>query len=95
MVVGSIGINSPDEHQEAMTGYSVYPDFEGNGYASEAAIALCQWGIARADIRAIRATIAVGHIASEVVSARAGLVQTGEQIEDEGVTLNVWRLNAH
>jgi hypothetical protein len=39
----------------------------------------------------VMATIPVGHTASEIVSMRAGLVNTGRQLEDEGMTLNVWQ----
>ena len=46
MSVGSIGITSPDEDGYAMIGYSVYPDFEGNGFASEAAKTLVEYGLA-------------------------------------------------
>ena len=90
LVVGSIGINPPDDHGQAMTGYSVYPAFEGNGYASEAAKALCDWAMEQSGIASIKATIRAGHTASEIVATRAGLTRSGAQEEDEGMTLNVW-----
>ena len=90
MAVGSIGLLAPSESGRAMIGYSIYSEFEGMGYASEAAKALVEEGLRRPGITAIFATIPVGHIASETVATRARLVRSGEQIEDEGVTLNVW-----
>jgi ribosomal-protein-alanine N-acetyltransferase len=90
MAVGNIGLIAPDEAGRSMYGYSVYPEFEGNGYASEAARAIVDFGLTLDSITAIYATIPVGHTASEKVSTRAGLVKTGTQIEDEGMTLNVW-----
>jgi RimJ/RimL family protein N-acetyltransferase len=92
LAVGSIGINPPDDDAVALIGYSVYPSLTGQGFASEAAAGLVEWGLRRPEINAIRATIPVGHTASELVAGRAGLTLTGEQVEDEHEdrTLNVW-----
>ena len=91
IAVGSIGLGLPDEGGISTYGYSVYPQFEGLGFASEAAAALVEWSLRLPALTAIRATISVGHTASELVSSRAGLTMTGEQIEDEKEgTLNVW-----
>ena len=91
LAVGSIGLSVPDEQGISVMGYSVYPSLPGQGYASEAAAALVEWGLRRPEINAIRATIPVGHTASELVAGRAGLTMTAEQIENESEgTLNVW-----
>lgn len=90
LAVGSIGLLPPDQAGESRLGYSVYPQFEGLGYASEAAIRLVDWGLGLDGVTAIVATIPVGHVASETVAARAGLSATGRQIEQDGVSLNVW-----
>jgi RimJ/RimL family protein N-acetyltransferase len=91
IAIGSIGLSAPDDNGVSTFGYGVYPQFEGRGYASEAAVALVDWGLTLPNVRAIRATIPIGHTASEIVSRRAGLTMTGEQIEDEKEgTLNVW-----
>lgn len=90
MALGSIGCMSPDKTGASMYGYGIYPTFEGHGYASEAAAALVDWVLALDGVRAVTATIPIGHTASEIVSTRAGLVNTGRQVVDEGMTLNVW-----
>ncbi|HEX3302858.1 MAG TPA: GNAT family N-acetyltransferase [Thermomicrobiales bacterium] len=90
MAVGNIGLVAPDEAGRAMYGYSVYPEFEGNGYASEAAKAMVEFGLALDSVQTVYATIPVGHTASEIVSSRAGLTLTPHQIEDEGMILNIW-----
>jgi len=90
MAVGNIGLVAPDEAGRAMYGYSVYPEFEGNGYASEAAKAMVEFGLSLDSVSTVYATIPVGHTASEIVSSRAGLTLTPHQIEDEGMILNVW-----
>ena len=95
MAVGNIGLVAPDECGRSMYGYSVYPEFEGNGYASEAARAMVEFGLALDSVKTVYATIPVGHTASEIVSSRAGLVLTPHQIENEGMTLNVWEKSGH
>jgi RimJ/RimL family protein N-acetyltransferase len=90
VAVGNIGLVAPDDAGRSMYGYSVYPEFEGNGYASEAAKAIVEFGLAVDAVTTVYATIPVGHVASEKVSTRAGLVNTGVQVEDEGMILNVW-----
>ena len=90
MAVGNIGLVAPDEAGRSMYGYSVYPEFEGNGYASEAARAIVDFGLSLDSVKTVYATIPVGHTASEIVSSRAGLTLTPHQIEEEGMILNVW-----
>ena len=90
MAIGSIGLLPPDPLGASMIGFSVYPGFEGEGYASEAAAALVEWGVGKDGVTSIFATIPDGHRASEIVAGRAGLKLTGRQIEQDGMTLNVW-----
>ena len=53
-------------------------------------MALVDFGLQLDSVTTVYATIPVGHIASEKVSSRAGLTMTHMQVEDEGMTLNVW-----
>ena len=91
VAIGSIGCGAPNDAGETVFGYSVYPTFEGNGYASEAARGIVDWALGLDAVEVVTATIPAGHIASEIVATRAGLSNTGAQIEDEGMTLNVWQ----
>ncbi|MBA3450689.1 MAG: GNAT family N-acetyltransferase [Chloroflexia bacterium] len=72
-------------------GYSVYPSFQRQGIASEAAATLVAWALAQPGIRGVRATIPPGHVASQRVAANAGLHPTGhmESDPDEG-PVEVW-----
>ena len=90
MAVGSIGCGPPDTSGASLFGYGVYQAFEGQGFASEAAKGLVDWALGLAGVRSVTATIPVGHTASEIVSTRAGLTNTGRQFEEEGMTLNIW-----
>lgn len=89
-VVGSIGVNPPDEHGVSLAGYSIYPLFEGNGYASEAARGLVDYAFVSREVRCIRATIEVSNRASQKVARRAGLINTNQMLEDDGMTLSIW-----
>lgn len=91
LAVGSIGLLPPGLEGHSMIGYSVYPGFEGQGFASEAAAGLVAWGLGQDGITAIVAKIPVGHIASEMVAIRAGLIDTGRKVELDGLTHNVWQ----
>lgn len=89
-VLGAAGVNPPDPQGVAIMGYGIYPEFERQGYASEAATALVDWASKAPGVQVVRATIEVGHIASERVAQKAGLEATGERFEAEGMTLGAW-----
>jgi ribosomal-protein-alanine N-acetyltransferase len=82
-VAGSIGFTGGPDAEGAVTlGYSVYPSYQRQGIAAEAAAALVAWALAQPGVRAVRATIPPGHVASERVAASAGLLRTGRIIDD-------------
>jgi ribosomal-protein-alanine N-acetyltransferase len=90
--VGSAGfasLSSRDGRREL--GYSVYPSFQGQGIASEAASALVAWALAQPGTHTVRATIPPWHVASQRVATHAGLRRTGrlETDPDEG-PVEVW-----
>ena len=90
--IGSAGFvsqSSRDGRREL--GYSIYPSFQGQGLASEAASVLVAWALAQPGTGSVRATIPPWHAASQRVAARAGLRRTGrmETDPDEG-PVEVW-----
>ena len=90
--VGSAGFTGPPDAAGTVTlGYSVYPAFQGQGIASEAAEALTRWALEQPGVRRVRATIPPEHGASQRVAARAGFRQTSlvEDDPDEG-PVEVW-----
>jgi RimJ/RimL family protein N-acetyltransferase len=82
----------PDERGYVTLGYSVFPEFQRQGYASEAARALADWAIRQPGVEAVQATISPRNIASERVAAYAGLHRTDatEEDPDEGPVF-VWQ----
>ena len=70
-------------------GYGLLPEFWGNGYASEAVIAMTEWASKQPGVKMIEAETDVGNIASQRVLEKAGFVPTGRTGE-EGPRF-VWR----
>jgi RimJ/RimL family protein N-acetyltransferase len=93
VVLGSLGVMAPDADGRALTGWGVYPVFERNGYASEAARSLLDHVLEVVAGVTIVATIRIGHEASEKVATRAGMIKTDEVTHEDGMTLAVWKRN--
>ncbi len=90
--VGSAGFAGPPDAVGTVTlGYSVYPAYQRQGIASEAAEALARWALAQPGVRRVRATIPRRHVASRRVATSAGFHQTHlvEDDPDEG-PVDVW-----
>lgn len=82
--VGMLGLaGRPDEAGNTVLGYTLYPAYEGRGYATEAARAIIGWAFAQPGVRAVRATIPVGHTPSLRVAERLGMRQVGTTHDDE------------
>ena len=90
--VGSAGFTGrPASDGAATLGYSVYPRFEGRGFASEAAEALVAWAAAQPGVLLVRATIPPAHVASQRVAAHAGLRRTGRvDVDSDAGPVEVW-----
>lgn len=81
--VGSIGFTGPPDGEGAVVlGYSIYPAFQRQGFAAEAATALVDWALLQPEVLRVQATIHPGHVASERVAAHAGLTRTNRIIDD-------------
>lgn len=73
----------PDANGVVVLGYCVYPAYEGNGYAGEAARGLVAWALAQPGVSRVRATVPPGHGASRRVAERAGMHVVGTAADDE------------
>jgi RimJ/RimL family protein N-acetyltransferase len=85
-------VGAPDEEGRALIGYGVYPEFERQGYATEAARALVEAAFARPDITAVRATIHPTNPASRRVAEKAGMVIVDSLTDPEEGLLDVWEV---
>jgi len=89
--LGSAGFGGrPTEDGTVYMGWSVYPQVEGFGYATEAARALVDWVLGQNDVRRVQATIPVGHLASIRVAEKSGFHQVGESENLEVGTVSIW-----
>lgn len=84
--VGGMGFHgAPDEEGTAEVGYDLVESARGNGYATEALRTLCEWALARDDVRSLFATVESDNAPSRAVIARAGFVQVSENFGEEGL----------
>jgi len=76
--VGVCGLDGrPGSDGVVAIGYSVYPAFEGLGYATEAARAVLDWALSQPGVVAVRATVPIGHERSAAVARKLGMDQVG------------------
>ena len=80
-------VMNPDEKPVAFVAWTLGVDWQGKGYATEAAIALVKW-LEDHGVDSIAAHIHPHHAASAGVATRAGLRATDDVVEGE----IVWRL---
>jgi RimJ/RimL family protein N-acetyltransferase len=81
-LVGSAGFHGPpDESGTVEIGYEVAPAKRRRGYATEAALALAEWALAREGVQRVIATPLRDNIASQRVLERAGFSRVGDLYE--------------
>jgi RimJ/RimL family protein N-acetyltransferase len=84
LAVGRAGFHGPpDADGMVEVGYSIDPQFRRQGYARAALRALLARAEAEPGVRTFRATIAPDNVASRDLVLAHGLVEVGEQEDDE------------
>jgi RimJ/RimL family protein N-acetyltransferase len=84
LAVGRAGYHGPpDADGMVEVGYSVDPQYRRQGYARAALRALLARARAEPDVRTFRATISPDNVASRDLVLAHGLVEVGEQWDDE------------
>jgi len=82
--LGSCGLRGkPDFAGAVEIGYSLYPRFEQQGYATEAARALVGWAFEQPGVAAVRATIPAWHKPSLRVAEKLGMRQVATTHDGE------------
>jgi ribosomal-protein-alanine N-acetyltransferase len=75
-VIGDIGYKGgPNGQGEINLGYSVLQRFQGQGFATEAAAAMVEWGLGQPGVEKVTATCSPQNTASIRVLQKAGLKQ--------------------
>ena len=80
---GPPGANGPQSADAVELGYTVFEEFRGRGYATEAARALMAWARAEHGLRHFIASVAPDNAPSLAIVRRLGFVQTGTQRDEE------------
>ncbi|MDR9888672.1 GNAT family N-acetyltransferase [Pseudenterobacter timonensis] len=85
--LGDIGLHVSSQHpDEADIGYTVIPEAQGKGVASEALQAVCDYGFREAGIRAVNAYVLADNRGSVRVLEKTGFVRT--QILEKAYDIN-------
>lgn len=75
--IGSISFGGyPDDYGETTIGYLIDQQYWGQGYATEAVLALKNWGFKFSILKALKADTTLGNHASQRVLLKAGFLQT-------------------
>ena len=92
-VVGLLGLAGPPDFEGAvLLGYSVYEDYAGRGYASEAVRALAAWALAQPGVSVVRSTVPHSHGASIRVAEKAGMRRAGRQADPQWGEVTVFEM---
>jgi RimJ/RimL family protein N-acetyltransferase len=83
-VVGGGGFLGPAEQGQVMLGYSVLPQFQGQGFASEIADGLVRWAFTAASVQRIVAETEWANPASVRVLEKLGFTTLGAAANDAG-----------
>ena len=76
-LVGAVGLVFAAEHARAELGYWIAVPAWGRGYATEASVALCDYGFATLGLHRIEARHVAGNPASGAVMRKLGMQQEG------------------
>lgn len=75
--VGDLCFKGLPKNGQPEIGYGISPEFQGQGYATEAVRAACRWAFGQPGVTAVEAETAPGNTASQAVLRRVGFVPTG------------------
>ncbi len=93
--VGSCGYKGPpDDDGMVEIAYGIDEPFRGQGFATEAAAALVEFALGRAEVRTVRANTKGGNLASERTLVKCGFTLRGEFQDPEDGAVNRWEIGA-
>ena len=76
--IGEIGFKGVVRDHTVEIGYGILPEYEGNGYTSEALLAITQWAFGKTEIVFIKAETESENKASQRVLEKCGFTPDGE-----------------
>ena len=94
-IVGLVNFHAPpDADGMVEIGYRVLPEHRRHGYAREMAQTMWAYAASHPAVRVLRATFTPDNDGSRAIIEGAGLVQVGEQIDDEDGLELVYEMSA-
>lgn len=90
-VVGFCGLVHPDSQPEAEIKYALYRQFWGLGLATEAVVAMLDYGRHKLQLHEIIATVAPENVASRRVLLKAGMQAVADRHNPDGSLTNVFK----
>lgn len=81
--VGVCGLGGRPDDGAVVIGYSVYPQLEGQGYATEASAGLIRWVLAHEEATTVRATVPTWNLGSVAVAKKLGMTEVGHEVSEE------------
>jgi RimJ/RimL family protein N-acetyltransferase len=81
--VGACGLGGRPHAGATVLGYSIYPRFEGKGFATEASRALVAWVLHQPDVLIVRATVPTWHLGSIAVARKLGMSEMGHEVDPD------------
>lgn len=91
LVIGAASFKGPpDEEQTVEIAYGIISDYQGRGYATEAATALVRFAIDSGNVRVIRAHTLSTNRASQRVLEKCGFECVGEVVDPEDGPVLRW-----
>lgn len=82
LIIGDMGFKGgPDQNGVMDIGYSIVPEYQGKGYATEMGIAMCEWGSKKNGVNKIAATCSIYNYPSIRVLEKIGMKQVKMDME--------------
>jgi len=91
LLVGAVGLKGRPREGTVEIGYTLVPEAQGHGYATEAARALIDWAFAHAEVRRVCAQTLPDHTPSLRVMERLGFSYSGPGSEGDTVCYHLRR----
>ena len=89
---GPPGVNSTQAEDAVEFGYSIYPEWRGRGFATQAAVMLMDLAEERAGIRHFVLAVSPENDPSLAIIRKLGFVRTGEHMDEEDGLEHIFEL---
>ena len=94
-IVGSISFHAkPNEIGMIEIGLGISPNFQNNGYGSEALKGMWLWVIDQPGVSILRYTVSATNKASVVIINKFGFIHVGQQIDEEDGPEEIYEMSA-